>query len=99
MFSGGKEKKNQLKEMKVLIVGLDNSGKTTILKALSNENLKTISPTKGFNVKTFSKENLKLTFWDLGGQRAIRKIWQNYYEDNNAVVNKLIEIGFCNRFV
>ena len=86
MFSGGKDKKKQLKEMKVIIVGLDNAGKTTILKALSNENLKTISPTKGFNVKTFAKDNLKLTFWDLGGQRAIRNIWENYYEDNHAIV-------------
>ena len=91
MFNGGKDKKTQLKEMKALIVGLDNAGKTTILKALSNENLKTISPTKGFNVKTFSKENIKLTFWDLGGQRSIRKIWENYYEDNNAVVKIYIK--------
>jgi small GTP-binding protein len=86
MFNGGKAKNKQIKEMKALIVGLDNAGKTTILKALSNENLKTISPTKGFNVKTLAKDNLKLTFWDLGGQRAIRKIWENYYEDNHAVV-------------
>ena len=86
MFSSGKDQKKQLKELKVLIIGLDNAGKTTILKALSNENLKTISPTKGFNVKTFAKDNLKLTFWDLGGQRAIRNIWENYYEDNHAIV-------------
>ena len=72
--------------MIAFIVGQDNARKTTILKDLSNENLKIISPTKGFNVKTLAKDNLKLTFWDLGGQRAIRKIWENYYEDNHAVV-------------
>ncbi len=61
------KKKIKIKEAKILVLGLDNAGKTTILKALSNENIKQIGPTKGFHVKTFAKEGLKLTFWDLGG--------------------------------
>jgi len=69
-----------------LVVGLDNAGKTTILKALSNENTKQVGPTKGFHVKTFDKEELKITFWDLGGQRSIRHVWENYFEANDAIV-------------
>jgi ADP-ribosylation factor-like protein 2 len=32
--------------------GLDNAGKTTIVKRLNNEDITTISPTLGFNIKT-----------------------------------------------
>lgn len=78
------------KECKVVVVGLDNAGKTTILKSMSNENTKQVGPTKGFHVKTFEKEGLKMTFWDLGGQRSIRGVWENYYEANDAIVNFFI---------
>jgi GTPase SAR1 family protein len=54
---------------------------------MSNENTKQVGPTKGFHVKTFEKEGLKMTFWDLGGQRSIRGVWENYYEANDAIVN------------
>ena len=40
------------KEARVLVLGLDNAGKTTILKALSEENIDTIMPTQGFNIKS-----------------------------------------------
>ena len=40
------------KEARILVLGLDNSGKTTILKALSEEDINTIMPTQGFNIKS-----------------------------------------------
>ncbi len=46
----GLKSKNE-KEKQIIVLGLDNSGKTTILKALSNEDLTTIKPTQGFNIK------------------------------------------------
>jgi ADP-ribosylation factor-like protein 3 len=46
-----KLKKND-KEGKILVLGLDNAGKTTLLKKLSQENVEQIEPTQGFNVKT-----------------------------------------------
>jgi len=46
-----KLKKND-KEGKILVLGLDNAGKTTLLKKLSQENIEKLEPTKGFNVKT-----------------------------------------------
>lgn len=36
-------------------------------------------PTQGFNVKSMSKDGFKLNVWDVGGQRAIRKFWKDYY--------------------
>jgi len=56
------------------------------LKAVSNESLKQISPTKGFNVKLVEKDFIKFTFWDLGGQESIRHVWENYFEGNDAIV-------------
>jgi ADP-ribosylation factor-like protein 3 len=68
-------------------LGLDNAGKTSILKSLAKENIKTIAPTKGFNVKIVQNEFVKFTFWDLGGQMAIREAWENYYKENEGIVN------------
>ena len=89
--------------MKILLLGLDNAGKTTILKSFSNESMKQISPTKGFNVKLVEKDSIKFTFWDLGGQSAIRHVWENYFEGNDAIVRKinfriLYSKGVCDRF-
>lgn len=58
-------KKNE-KEARILVLGLDNAGKTTILKALSEEDISTIMPTQGFNIKalvsdTFRRKSLYLT--------------------------------------
>ena len=49
------------------MLGLDNAGKTTILKSLSNEDITQITPTHGFNIKNLSHEGFKLNVWDVGG--------------------------------
>jgi ADP-ribosylation factor-like protein 3 len=52
-----------------VLIGLDNSGKTTILKQLANEETPSITtPTAGFNIKsiTVASSNLNLNVWDLG---------------------------------
>ena len=46
------------KEARILVLGLDNAGKTTILKALSEENIATIMPTQGFNIKSLVSQNI-----------------------------------------
>ena len=67
-------------------MSLDNVVKSTILKAISGETVKNLPPTKGFNVKIIQKENVKFTFWDIGGQKSIRDVWENYYENNDALI-------------
>ena len=69
-----------------MILGLDNAGKTSILKAIAKEDIQKISPTKGFNVKVVTLDNIKFVVWDLGGQVAIRNCWENYYKDIHALV-------------
>ncbi|KAG0847501.1 hypothetical protein G6F17_012476 [Rhizopus arrhizus] len=66
--------------------GLDNAGKTTILKRINGEPIDTISPTLGFNIKTLEHENYKLNIWDVGGQKSIRSYWRNYFEQTDALV-------------
>ena len=81
-----KKLKKTEKDARILVLGLDNAGKTTILKKLSNEEIKHIQPTQGFNVKSLMQEGFKLNVWDIGGQKAIRKYWENYYEATDALV-------------
>ena len=51
-------KKND-KEARILVLGLDNAGKTTILKAMSEEDISTIMPTQGFNIKSLVSQTLR----------------------------------------
>ena len=74
------------KESRILMVGLDAAGKTTILYKLKlGENVTTI-PTIGFNVETLEYKNVSFTVWDVGGQDRIRPLWRHYYQNTNAVI-------------
>src|SRR5690554_4001730 len=55
------------KEMRILLLGLDNAGKTSCLKKLSDEEISHIMPTQGFNIKSLQQEGFKLNVWDIGG--------------------------------
>lgn len=60
------------REMRILILGLDGAGKTTILYRLQVGEVVTTIPTIGFNVEQVIYKNLKFQVWDLGGQTSIR---------------------------
>jgi len=81
-----KKMKRDEKEARVLMLGLDNAGKTTILKKMSEEDISHIMPTQGFNIKSLMHEGVKLNVWDIGGQKTIRPYWSNYYESSDALV-------------
>ena len=55
------------KEARVLVLGLDNAGKTTALKRLADEDITHTMPTQGFNIKSVVHEGFKLNVWDIGG--------------------------------
>jgi len=76
------------KEVRILILGLDNAGKTTILYRLQNDDdavVQTI-PTIGFNVEVLQYKNIKFQVWDLGGQTSIRPYWRCYYPNTDAII-------------
>lgn len=74
------------KEGRILVLGLDNAGKTTILKRLSDEDISHIMPTQGFNIKSVVHDGLKLNVWDIGGQKTIRPFWSNYFESSDCLI-------------
>jgi len=74
------------KELRILILGLDGAGKTTILYRLQVGEVVTTIPTIGFNVETVTFKNLKFQVWDLGGQTSIRPYWRCYYANTDAVI-------------
>ena len=74
------------KEMKILIIGLDNAGKTTIVKKFNNEPTDTVEPTLGFDIKTLEHRGFNLNFWDVGGQQTIRAYWRNYFEVTDGLI-------------
>ena len=74
------------KEVRLLILGLDNAGKTTLLYQMQCGEVKVTVPTLGFNVESVNYENLTFQMWDLGGQSEIRPYWKCYYPKTNAVV-------------
>lgn len=82
--------------LRVLALGLDNAGKTSILKSLANEDISPslVSPTQGFNIKTLQQAGARLQVWDVGGQRSIRPYWSNYFERTDIFV--CYYFGFIN---
>ncbi|KAA6412801.1 MAG: ADP-ribosylation factor 1 [Lasallia pustulata] len=74
------------KEIRILILGLDNAGKTTLLYRLKIGEVVTTIPTIGFNVESVTYKNLNFNVWDLGGQTSIRPYWRCYYANTAAVI-------------
>ena len=81
-------------QCRILILGLDNSGKTTIVHRLFNPSIKSsldihdIEPTLGFTIKTLRHSETGVTFnlWDVGGQTTIRSYWRNYFEQTDGII-------------
>lgn len=81
-------------EFFVLILGLDNAGKTTYLEAAKTKftrgykglNPSKITTTVGQNVGGITYAGIKLSFWDLGGQEELQPLWEKYYAECHAVI-------------
>ena len=71
---------------RILMIGLDNAGKTTVLYKLKLGEVVTTIPTIGFNVETVEYKNISFTVWDVGGQEKIRALWQHYFQDTQGVI-------------
>lgn len=74
------------REARILVLGLDNAGKTTILYKMQVGTVVSTIPTIGFNVETVSHKNVKFQVWDLGGQTSIRPYWRCYYPNTQAII-------------
>ncbi|OXB38175.1 ADP-ribosylation factor 3 [Cryptococcus neoformans] len=74
------------KEMRILMLGLDAAGKTTILYKLKLNQSVTTIPTVGFNVETVTYRNVRFNVWDVGGQDKIRPLWRHYYTGTQGLI-------------
>ncbi|CAH0394243.1 unnamed protein product [Bemisia tabaci] len=78
----------------VLIVGLDNAGKTTYLESAKTKftknykgmNPKQITTTVGLNIGKITVSGIQLNFWDLGGQEELQSLWDKYYAESHAII-------------
>lgn len=50
------------------------------------QDISTITPTKGFNIKNLRHERFKLNVWDIGGQKVLRDYWPNYFKNTDALI-------------
>lgn len=95
------------KQARILVVGLDNSGKTTLIHHIKPKKVESllsvvvslvtndicaqaltleVTPTVGFQVEEFAKNNINFTIYDMSGQGRYRSLWEHYYTDAQAIV-------------
>jgi len=73
-------------EMRILMLGLDAAGKTTVLYKLKLGEVVTTVPTVGFNVESVEYRNIRFTVWDVGGQDKIRRLWRHYFQGTQGLI-------------
>eukprot|EP00002_Diphylleia_rotans_P007429 TRINITY_DN1697_c0_g1_i1.p2 TRINITY_DN1697_c0_g1~~TRINITY_DN1697_c0_g1_i1.p2 ORF type:complete len:183 (+),score=45.54 TRINITY_DN1697_c0_g1_i1:105-653(+) len=75
-------------KMRLLCVGLDNSGKSTIINWLKPKKAASLEvvPTVGFHLEEFTKNNINFTVFDMSGQGKYRNLWEHYYKETQAII-------------
>lgn len=81
-------KKRQRKESqaRVLVLGLDNAGKSSVIAKALNAPQSEVHPTFGFQIESLQYNDLNLNIWDVGGQQSLRPYWHNYFEKTDFLV-------------
>ena len=73
-------------DMRVVMLGLDAAGKTTILYKLHIGEVLSTVPTLGFNVEKVQYKNVQFTVWDVGGQEKLRPLWRHYFQKTDGLI-------------
>ncbi|KAM6438854.1 ADP-ribosylation factor-like protein 13B [Rhynochetos jubatus] len=75
-----------VRKVTLMMVGLDNAGKTATVRGIQGESPEDVAPTVGFSKIHFQQGRFEVTLFDLGGGKQIRSIWRNYYAESHGVV-------------
>lgn len=76
--------------MKILVLGLDNAGKTTILTAMSNEDISLVTPTQGSNIKILVNGEFKLNLYDSGYYKVTYFIYRRLQERSRVIIIRIL---------
>lgn len=80
------EKKLPKRQCKIVMLGLDGAGKTTILYSLKLGDVLMTIPTIGFNVEEVHFKTIQFMVWDVGGQEKLRNLWTHYFDKSKALI-------------
>ncbi|XP_078513842.1 ADP-ribosylation factor-like protein 13B isoform X1 [Lissotriton helveticus] len=78
--------RDPVRKVTLVMVGLDNAGKTATVKGIQGESPEDVAPTVGFSKTELKQGRFEITIFDLGGGKRIRGIWKNYYAESFGVI-------------
>ena len=88
MGVGQSRRKKKKRGARILMLGLDSAGKTTLLYRMMTESVVSTIPTVGFNVEEIfhSETKFSLNIWDIGGDANIRQLWRHYFLGSKGLI-------------
>lgn len=81
-----KQWREPVRKVTLVMLGLDNAGKTTTAKGIQGDHPEDVVPTVGFSKIDLRQGKFQVTIFDLGGGKRIRGIWKNYYAESYGVI-------------
>ncbi|KAH9411810.1 ADP-ribosylation factor-like GTPase [Ordospora pajunii] len=78
--------KKERSQLRILVLGFDNAGKTSVLHRLFGKPVMDAMPTFGYQIHSGVHRGYELVVLDVGGQSVFQEHWSSYYEDVDGVV-------------